>query len=92
MCIFGDADDTLICMKKTRPTSEVTVSHAKDSLGPFAATALGIGGMLGAGLYTLLGLAATSTGSYLPIAFVLGALVSALSVYSYARLGAKFPN
>lgn len=57
-----------------------------------AATALGVGGMMGAGLYTLLGLAATTAGSYLPVAFALAAAVAAFSVYSYARLGATFPS
>lgn len=57
-----------------------------------AATALGVGGMMGAGLYTLLGLAATSTGSFLPLAFLVSAFASVFSVYSYARLGATFPS
>jgi amino acid transporter len=71
------------------PRSEAS-SPGKISL--VAATALGVGGMMGAGLYTLLGLAATSAGSYLPVAFALAAAVAAFSVYSYARLGATFPS
>lgn len=61
-------------------------------MGLVPATALGVGGMMGAGLYTLLGLAATSAGTLLPIAFALGALASVFSVYSYAKLGAAFPS
>lgn len=53
---------------------------------------MGVGGMMGAGLYTLLGLAATSTGTWLPVAFLLAGLVAALSVYSYSKLGAKYPS
>lgn len=56
------------------------------------ATALGIGGMMGAGLYTLLGLAATSAGVLLPLSFLLGGVAASFSVYSYARLGTAFPS
>lgn len=64
----------------------------KKSMGVIGATAIGIGGMMGAGLYTLLGLATASTGVWLPVAFIIGGFVAAFSVYSYAKLGAKFPS
>ena len=57
-----------------------------------AATAIGVGGMMGAGLFTLLGAGAESAGTALPLAFVVGAFVAVFSVYSYARLGATFPS
>jgi amino acid transporter len=57
-----------------------------------SATAIGVGGMMGAGLYTLLGLASTTAGVWLPLAFVVGGVVSVFSVYSYAKLGAKYPS
>ncbi|WP_290625606.1 APC family permease [Lactobacillus sp.] len=62
------------------------------SVGVIGATAIGIGGMMGAGLYTLIGLATASTGEWLPIAFIIGGFVAAFSVYSYSKLGAKFPS
>lgn len=66
--------------------------RSSGGLGVVAAAALGVGGMMGAGLYTLLGLAATSTGSWLPVAFLLAGVAAAFSVYSYSRLGATFPS
>ena len=57
-----------------------------------SATAIGVGGMMGAGLYTLLGLASTTAGVWLPLAFLVGGAVSVFSVYSYAKLGAKYPS
>jgi amino acid transporter len=54
-----------------------------------SATAIGVGGMMGAGLYTLVGLAATTAGPWIPVAFLVGGLVAAFSVYSYAKLGAR---
>ncbi len=61
-------------------------------VGLVAATALGIGGMMGAAPYTMLGLAAPATGSYLPVAFAVAALAAAFPAYSYARLGSTFPS
>jgi amino acid transporter len=58
----------------------------------FSATALGVGGMMGAGLYSLLGLASFHAGSYLPLAFLLGAIAASFSIYSYAKLGAAYPS
>jgi amino acid transporter len=57
-----------------------------------SATAIGVGGMMGAGLYTLVGLAATTAGVWVPVSFLVGGLVSLFSVYSYAKLGARFPS
>lgn len=57
-----------------------------------AAIALGVGGMMGAGLYTLLGLAAVSAGSLLPLSFLVAGIAAAFSVYSYAKLGAALPS
>jgi len=65
------------------PSGAVTVASA---------TAIGVGGMMGAGLYTLVGLATTTAGVWLPVAFLVGAFVAAFSVYSYAKLGATFPS
>jgi amino acid transporter len=58
----------------------------------FAATALGIGGMMGAGLFSLLGTASAHAGTHIPLAFLLGAIAASFSVYSYAKLGATFPS
>ena len=56
------------------------------------ATTIGVGGMMGAGLYTLLGLAAKSAGIWLPLSFLIGGVVVAFSVYSYSKLGMKYPD
>ncbi|RVU71853.1 MULTISPECIES: APC family permease [Lactobacillus] len=63
-----------------------------NSIGVIGATAIGVGGMMGAGLYTLLGLAAKSAGVWLPLSFLIGGLVAAFSVYSYSKLGMKYPD
>ena len=48
--------------------------------------------MMGAGLYSLLGLASSHAGTHIPLAFLIGAIAASFSVYSYAKLGATFPS
>jgi len=69
-----------------------TASKHGKSIGLFSATALGIGGMMGAGLFSLLGTASVHAGTYIPLAFLIGAFAASFSVYSYAKLGATFPS
>lgn len=72
--------------------SSSSEAPAKTTVSLAAAVALGVGGMMGAGLYTLLGVAGTSTGVLLPLAFLVAAIAAGFSVYSYSKLGAKFPS
>ncbi|HRY10024.1 MAG: APC family permease [Actinobacteria bacterium] len=67
-------------------------STGKANISLVSAAAMGVGGMMGAGLYTLLGLATVSTGSLLPFAFLAAGFAAAFSVYSYAKLGSKYPS
>jgi amino acid transporter len=67
-------------------------STASQKISLFSATALGIGGMMGAGLFSLLGTASMHAGTHIPLAFLLGAIAASFSVYSYAKLGATFPS
>ncbi|MBU3547104.1 APC family permease [Polynucleobacter sp. MWH-Jannik1A5] len=69
-----------------------TASNKNKGISLFSATALGIGGMMGAGLFSLLGTASAHAGSHIPLAFLLGAIAASFSVYSYAKLGATFPS
>lgn len=54
--------------------------------------ALGTGVMIGAGIFALLGQVAELAGAWFPIAFVVGALVTAFSAYSYVKLSNAFPS
>jgi len=60
--------------------------------GVILSPAIGVGGMMGAGLYTLIGLASTTAGVWVPLAFLVGGAVSVFSVYSYAKLSARYPS
>ena len=52
--------------------------------------AMGVGGMVGGGIFSVLGLAIAQGGHAAPIAFALGGVIALLTGYSYARLGLAF--
>ncbi len=79
-------------MASGTPEEPTTQSKGTGSVTTMGATAIGVGGMMGAGLYTLLGLAASIAGAWVPLAFIVGGAVAAFSVYSYSKLGAVFPS
>ena len=59
------------------------------SLGPFALTALGIGAVIGAGIFVLSGLGAKTAGPALMLAFVLVGLGCAFGGVCYEELAAR---
>ena len=58
----------------------------------WSAVAMGIGAMVGAGIFALLGQAGTMAGSAVWISFLLGGIVALLSGYSIGQLGARYPS
>ncbi|HGX94151.1 MAG TPA: amino acid permease, partial [Candidatus Tenderia sp.] len=52
--------------------------------------AMGVGAMVGGGIFSVLGLAIVQAGHAAPIAFALGGVIALLTGWSYARLGLVF--
>lgn len=61
-------------------------------LGPALLVFYGVGVMVGAGIYVLIGAAAGLAGAWAPVAFLLAALVVAPTALSYAELSARIPE
>ncbi len=59
-------------------------------LGLWEAVSMAVGTMIGAGIFSILGVGAQICGSNLPVAFIIAALVSFSVAYSYAKLGSVF--
>ncbi|HZJ03737.1 MAG TPA: amino acid permease [Thermoleophilia bacterium] len=70
-------------------TEEVT--FARD-LGLFEATMIGIGAMIGAGIFVLSGLAAGEAGPAAILAFALNGVVTLLTAFVYAELASAIPR
>jgi basic amino acid/polyamine antiporter, APA family len=64
----------------------------KRTLGPWSLTAMGIGCIIGTGIFVLTGVAsATRAGPSLTISFVIAGVVSALAALCYAEVSSKIP-
>jgi amino acid transporter len=53
---------------------------------------MGVGAMVGAGIFALLGEAGTIAGSAVYVSFILGGVIALLSGYSLGKLGARYPS
>jgi amino acid transporter len=66
-----------------RPEKRMTVLQA---------TFIGVGSMVGAGIFALLGAAGAVAGSAVWVSFLVAGIIAALQGYSFAKLGAKYPS
>ena len=69
-----------------------TTGNAGKPMNVTAAVALGIGSMVGAGIFALMGVAGSIAGSAVYLSFVIAGIVALLSGYSMAKLGARYPS
>jgi amino acid transporter/nucleotide-binding universal stress UspA family protein len=68
------------------------VTELARDMGLTHVTMIGVGAMIGAGIFVLTGLAAGVAGPALILVFALNGLVTALTAMSYAELGSCFPE
>ncbi len=64
----------------------------KTQIGLVAAISIGVGGMIGAGIFSILGVVASVAGAAMPISFAVGGVVALFAAYSYVKLGVRFPT
>ena len=72
--------------------SESSTKYVKNSLTLVSAIAMGTGVMIGAGIFALTGQIAELAGPIFPLSFVVGAVVTAFSAYSYIKMSNAFPS
>jgi amino acid transporter len=69
------------------------MSKAGDGkIGLWAVIAIGVGGMVGGGIFAVLGLAVQLAHGGTPVAFALAGAVALLTTYSYAKLSVAYPS
>ena len=66
--------------------------RAQGQLSARGATVLGIGSMIGAGIFALLGEAGAIAGAGVWISFLIGGIVAGLLGYVCVKLGVRFPS
>ena len=69
-----------------------SAKYAENSLTLAGAVAMGTGVMIGAGIFALTGQVAEFAGSLFPLAFLLAAVISAFSAYTYIKVTSKYPS
>lgn len=65
---------------------------SKKPIGFWSAVSMGIGAMVGAGIFALLGEASAISGSAVYIPFIIGGIIALFSGYSLGKLGARYPS
>ena len=55
-------------------------------------TFYGLGTIIGAGIYVLIGVVASKAGMFSPLAFLLAAFIAGFTAFSYAELGSRLPR
>ncbi|MEO1169965.1 MAG: APC family permease [Pseudomonadota bacterium] len=66
--------------------------YEKGSLTLAGTVAMGTGVMIGAGIFALTGQIAELAGSWFPLAFLLAAIISGFSAYTYIKMSNKYPS
>src|SRR6056297_3195263 len=72
--------------------AEQTRTELSRDLGLFTITMVGVGAMIGAGIFVLTGIAAGTAGPGLILAFAANGLVTFLTALAYAELGSAIPE
>jgi amino acid transporter len=62
-------------------------ANSRDQTGVFDAAFLGVGAMVGAGIFALLGDAGAIAGSAVWVSFLIAVAITTLQGYSFAKLG-----
>ncbi len=65
---------------------------SKRPLDYWSAVSIGIGGMVGGGIFAVLGLAIQLAHGGAPLAFALAGLIAFITAYSYVHLSVKYPS
>jgi hypothetical protein len=64
----------------------------KSKLGTFSTLSIGIGGMVGGGIFAVTGLTIDVTKGAAPVAFLIAGIVALLTSYSYLKLTLRYPG
>lgn len=68
------------------------MSAPDKKIGFWSVVSIGVGGMVGGGIFAVLGLSVQMTQGAAPVAFVASGLVALVTAYSYSRLSVTFPS
>jgi amino acid transporter len=79
-------------MTEPRETHDPAPGRSSAAMTVRQAAFIGVGAMVGAGIFALLGEAGAVAGSAVWISFVLAGAIAGLQGYSFAKFGARYPS
>jgi amino acid transporter len=79
-------------MADTADTDEAGSTQSRQYLTVRQAAFIGVGAMVGAGIFALLGAAGAIAGAAVWLSFLIAGFIAALQGYSFAKLGARYPS
>jgi len=79
-------------LRKRLENPKEDISAGKNSLGFIGAFSIGIGGIVGGGIFATIGLAVVASRGATYLSFLIGGVVALLTAYSYLRLSVTYPS
>lgn len=79
-------------MSPTPPTAPPTSTSLHRTINLSQITLYGVGTIVGAGIYVLIGEVAAASGPYMAVSFLVAALIASFSAYAYSQLAQRFPG
>lgn len=76
----------------TSHSSNHSAQYKENSISLTRAVAMGTGVMIGAGIFAIIGQVAEQAGQWFPYAFIVAAIITAFSAYSYVKLSNAYPS
>jgi len=73
-------------------TSQSLHRQRRKPLGAPELIAIALGGMIGGGIFTVLGISVALIGGFTPVAILIGGLMAILAAYSYIKLGIYYKD
>ena len=64
----------------------------KKNLGLLELVAVALGGMVGGGIFSILGVSVSMVGAFTPVAIIIGGVFAALAAYAYVKLGVYYQD
>lgn len=62
------------------------------TLGVLELIAIALGGMVGGGIFTILGISVELVGAFTPLVIIMGGVIASLAAYSYIKLGVYYKD
>lgn len=78
--------------QKTQPEAALQDSTFKRAIGPWTLALYGLGTVVGAGIYVVIGKIIGMSGVFAPLAFLVAAIAAGLTALSYAELSIRIPE